>query len=74
MLRGERAAGSVSNLGDIDQTLTLRDRVNDSIDVGLIAVEQMTQKRALRSDRASGGVVFQTEDGRFEASKPIIGC
>jgi hypothetical protein len=53
-----------------DHTVALVNRVDDSIDVPSVAVQQMAQTAVLRGDRTSGGVFVEAENGRFQPFEP----
>lgn len=64
----------MANMKNLDLLLALQNTVDHAIDVRLAAVEQMPELFALRSDRASVRISFQSEDLVLETLVPAEGC
>ncbi len=55
-----------------DTLLFLVDPVDDTIDVSVVAIEQMAQILSLGRGRAPGGVFLKAENGRLQAIEPCM--
>jgi len=59
----ECVAGVVTDVDDIDLLTGEIDRVNDAIDVGLVAVKEMAEARVFRDDSVALGHLGQAAKG-----------
>ena len=70
--RLERTTCAVTNLSDVYCFCALVDCVKDPVNVWLVPVEEVTQAWTFRSDRTTGRVFLETENERFQTSKPSL--
>ena len=60
----------MAEVKNVDTLLPLDDAVDYSVDVRLVAIEQMSKQLLLRCDRATVWTIAQGEDGFLQASVP----
>jgi hypothetical protein len=64
----------MTDVKHVHQLVLFHDTVHHTIDVRLVAVEQMLEARILRCHRAPFRMLFEAEDNVFEATVPVGLC
>ena len=69
----ERLARAVTDVQHRDDATRLVDRVDNPVDVPLVAREKMAERGVFRRNRTSGGMFVGAENSRFKSIEPSAG-